>query len=227
MTATRTRRKRPGEGARSPRKGDATRHAVLRAAVDQASAEGLEGLTIGRLAKDLGMSKSGLFAHFGSKQELQLATVDAAGAIFLDEVIQPGLSAPRGMARLWALYDAWLSYVERRVFRGGCFFAAAGAEFDSRRGPVRDRIAEQSRQWLTSLALAARHAQECGELDAGVDPDGLAFEMNGCLLSTNWARELFGDEAAFGRARTIMRDRLLSLAASPAGRDAIPVAVGS
>ena len=168
------------------------------------------------------MSKSGLFAHFCSKHELQLAVVRTAGEIFRDEVIRPALRSPRGMERLWHLYDAWVSYVERRVFRGGCFFAAVAAEFDSRPGPVRDQIAELSRQWLGSLAIAARQAQRAGELDPGVDPDQLAFEMNGCLLSTNWARELFGDETAFLRARTTMRSRLLSLAVSAAGRAALP-----
>lgn len=211
--------------ARPLRKGQVTRRAVLRVAVDIASAEGLEGLTIGRLARELGMSKSGLFAHFGSKVELQLATVQEAGAVFLEEVIRPALAAPPGMARLWTLYNAWLSHVERRVFRGGCFFAAAGAEFDSRPGPVRDLLVALSRQWLDGLADAARDAQRRGELDTVADPEQLAFEMNGCLLSTNWARELLGDEGAFTRARAAMRDRLLRLSASPAGREALSLSL--
>ncbi len=203
------------------RKGHLTRQAILETAVDIASAQGLEGLTIGRLAKELGMSKSGLFAHFGSKLDLQLATVDEAGEIFLAEVIRPAMQAPRGMARLWALADCWLSYVERRVFRGGCFFAAAGAEFDSRPGPVRDRIADKSRQWLGSLAIAARQAQQMGELDLAEDPEQIAFEINGFDLSANWARELLGDDHAFVRARRATRRRLMD-AATPAGRKAIP-----
>src|ERR1043166_4628074 len=121
--------------------GERTRRAILETAVHIASAEGLEGLTIGRLATELSMSKSGLFAHFGSKEELQLATVEAARDIFVREVIRPAFEAPKGVARLWGLCDVWLEYVRREVFRGGCFFAAAAAEFDGRPGAVRDRIA--------------------------------------------------------------------------------------
>ena len=190
--------------------------------MDIASAEGLEGVTIGRLATELNMSKSGLFAHFGSKQGLQLAAVEEAATIFTAEVIRPALRAPHGVARLWALYHCWLSYVERRVFRGGCFFAAAGAEFDSRPGPVRDLIADKSRQWLDALAEAVRLAQALGELDPTMEPAQLAFEVNGYGLSANWMRELLGDEAAFARARAALRERLLGLARSPEARAAIP-----
>jgi AcrR family transcriptional regulator len=131
--------------------GDRTRRAILESAVHIASAEGLEGLTIGRLATELSMSKSGLFAHFGSKEELQIATVEAARAIFIHEVIKPAFDAAEGLPRLWKLCDIWLSYVQKGVFRGGCFFAAVAAEFDSRPGPVRDRIAEIMKEWLTAL----------------------------------------------------------------------------
>jgi AcrR family transcriptional regulator len=119
-----------------------TRREILRVAVDLASAEGLEGLSMGRLADELHMSKTGIFAHFGSKEQLQLATVDAAKQIFLEQVVQPALQSPRGIPRLKAMLENWLGYVESIVFRGGCFFAAASAEFDSRPGSVRDRIAE-------------------------------------------------------------------------------------
>ena len=117
--------------------GERTRKAILEMAVNIASAEGLEGLTIGRLALELSMSKSGLFAHFGSKEDLQVATVEAARAIFINEVIKPAFEAAQGLNRLWKLCDIWLSYVQAGVFRGGCFFAAAAAEFDGRPGPVR------------------------------------------------------------------------------------------
>lgn len=186
--------------------------------MDIASAEGLEGLTIGRLARDLGMSKSGLFAHFGSKLDLQLATVHEAGRIFLEAVVRPARTGPRGLPRLWRLADSWLLYVERRVFRGGCFFSSVGAEFDSRPGPVRDLIAESSRQWLGALAIAAQQAQTRGELDPAIEPDQLAFEINGIALATNWARELLGDARAFVRARTSIRGRLLGLATGPEAR---------
>src|SRR6516162_11436212 len=128
-----------------------TRRDILQVAVDIASAEGLEGLSIGRLATELEMSKTGIFSHFGSKEQLQLATVETAKEIFLKEVAQPALDSPLGIARLQAMLEHWLGYVERIVFRGGCFFAAASAEFDSRPGPVRDKIAELTKAWLDAL----------------------------------------------------------------------------
>ena len=139
--------------------GERTRKAILETAVHIASAEGLEGLTIGRLALELSMSKSGLFAHFGSKEELQVATVEAARAIFIHEVIKPAFESTQGLLRLWKMCDIWLSYVQSGVFRGGCFFAAAAAEFDSRPGAVRDRIAEIMKEWLSTLRSAIVEAQ--------------------------------------------------------------------
>src|SRR5215210_5002290 len=146
--------------------GERTRQAILEAAMHIASEEGLEGLTIGRLAAELSMSKSGLFAHFGSKEELQLATVEAAREVFVREVIRPAFEAPKGLARLWRLCDVWLGYVRREVFRGGCFFAAAAAEFDGRPGPVRDRVAAIMREWLAVLGRSVSEAQAAGQLDA-------------------------------------------------------------
>src|SRR5229473_5043438 len=128
-----------------------TRQEILRLATDIASAEGLEGLSIGRLATELRMSKTGIFAHFGSKEQLQLATIDAAKQIFFQQVVQPSLDSPRGTLRLNAMLDNWLGYVERIVFRGGCFFSAASAEFDSRPGTVRDQIAELTKAWMVGL----------------------------------------------------------------------------
>jgi AcrR family transcriptional regulator len=194
------------------RKGDRTRESILRLAVDVASVEGLEGLSIGALAGRLKMSKSGLFAHFGSKTELQLAAVEAARAVFVDQAVRPALAAPRGLPRLWALSEAWLSYVERKVFRGGCFFAAASAEFDSRPGPVRDRIAEVMREWRGGLERAVRLAQDEGHLPSRLDADQLAFELIALSLGANWAAQLHRDQAALSRARTAIRERLRSLA---------------
>src|SRR5499425_3915204 len=125
-----------------------TRQEILRRSMDIASAEGLEGLSIGRLANELDMSKTGIFAHFGSKEQLQLATVETAKEIFLQEVVQPAFQNQRGISRLKAMLENWLGYVEKIVFRGGCFFAAASAEFDSRPGPVRDEIASLTKAWL-------------------------------------------------------------------------------
>jgi len=193
-----------------PRKaqGEGTRKAILEAAVHIASAEGLEGLTIGRLATELSMSKSGLFAHFGSKEDLQVATVETARAIFIREVIRPSFEGEHGLVDLWHLCDKWLTYVESGVFRGGCFFAAAAAEFDSRPGPVRDRIAEIMKEWLATLRRAVADAQTAGELKSEVDPTQMAFEFNALELGANWAFQLHGDKQAFARARDAILDSL-------------------
>ena len=196
--------------------GERTRHAILETAVHIASAEGLEGLTIGRLAAALSMSKSGLFAHFGSKEDLQVATVEAARAIFIREVIKPAFESTQGLLRLWKLCDIWLSYVQSGVFRGGCFFAAAAAEFDSRPGQVRDRIAEIMKEWLSTLRGAIVEAQQAGQLDKEVDATQLAFEFNSLELGANWAFQLYGDMRAFKRAREAIRERL-SRFATPLG----------
>ena len=188
--------------------GERTRKAILEAAVHIASAEGLEGLTIGRLAQELSMSKSGLFAHFGSKEDLQVATVETAREIFIREVIKPAFEATHGLPRLWNLCDMWLSYVQSGVFRGGCFFAAVAAEFDSRPGPVRDRIAEIMKEWLGTLKNSILEAQSAGHLDKQIDPIQLAFEFNSLELGANWAFQLHGDMRAFKRAREAIRDRL-------------------
>jgi AcrR family transcriptional regulator len=188
--------------------GERTRSAILETAVHIASAEGLEGLTIGRLAAELSMSKSGLFAHFGSKEDLQVATVEAARAIFIREVIKPAFEATQGLLRLWKLCDIWLSYVQTGVFRGGCFFAAAAAEFDSRPGPVRDRIAEIMKEWLTTLRNAIVEAQKAGQLNKDIDATQLAFEFNSLELGANWAYQLYGDMRAFKRAREAILERL-------------------
>lgn len=196
--------------------GERTRHAILETAVHIASAEGLEGLTIGRLASALSMSKSGLFAHFGSKEDLQVATVEAARAIFIREVIKPAFESTQGLLRLWKLCDIWLSYVQSGVFRGGCFFAAAAAEFDSRPGQVRDRIAEIMKEWLSTLRSAIVEAQQAGQLDKEIDATQLAFEFNSFELGANWAFQLYGDMRAFKRAREAIRERL-SKYATPLG----------
>src|SRR5215211_4569902 len=198
---------RPAAKARKAH-GERTRQAILGAAVDLASAEGLEGLTIGRLASETGMSKSGLFAHFGSKEDLQLATVEAAREIFIGEVIRPAFAAEQGISRLWKLCDIWLLYVRGGVFRGGCFFAAAAAEFDSRPGPVRDRIAEIMKEWLSTLRKAIVEAQNAGQLTKQIDATQLAFEFNSLELGANWAFQLYGDLKAFKRAREAIRERL-------------------
>lgn len=189
-------------------KGATTRNEILQAAVDIASAEGLEGLTIGQLADELHMSKSGLFAHFGSKEELQLAVVAKARDIFVREVVDPAFKNEPGLARLLAMLDSWIDYVGRSVFRGGCFFMASAIEFDSRPGPVRDLIADLSRSWLDAIEKEARHAQALGQLDARVDTSQLAFELHALGHEANWYYNIFQDRRAFDQARTGILERL-------------------
>ena len=194
---------------RTSKDGAQTREAILRRAADVASVDGLQGLTIGTLCADLGMSKSGLFAHFGSKEGLQLATIEAARQRYVEEVLDPARGSPAGIARLHALCEAFLSYVERAVFPGGCFFAAAMAEFDSKApGAVRDRIVECQEQWMSTLERAAAQAQANGELAPEVDPKQLAFELEAALLSANWYFHLHADAGYFERARRAIRTQL-------------------
>ena len=202
-------------------RGASTRQSILEKAVDVASAEGLEGLTIGRLASALALSKSGLFAHFGSKEELQLATVEAAREVFIREVVRPAFGAARGMPRLWRLCDTWLSYVQGDALSGGCFFAAAAAEFDGRPGPVRDRIAAIMREWLATLGREVAATRDAGQLDPAADPAQLAFEFNALELGANWAFQLHGDRRAFARARAAILARLRQHA-TPAGARLLP-----
>ena len=199
-------------------KGARTRESILHVAVNLASLEGLQGLTIGRLAEELKMSKSGLFAHFGSKEDLQLATVEMARQIFVEYVIHPALAEPEGVPRLWALCDRWVDHVESRVFAGGCFFTAASFEFDSRSGPVRDRIVDAMRTWLGILSEAVDRAQKCGHFKSGINADQLAFEIYSLAIGSHWVHGLFGDRKAFSNVRTMILSRLRGLATSKCPR---------
>lgn len=192
-------------------KGERTRAAILNEAARLASVEGLEGISIGGLAAVTGMSKSGLYAHFGSKEELQLATIDAARASFIREVVAPALSEmPEGRERLLALCEGFLSYVERRVFPGGCFFVVASAELGSRPGIVHDRVAIHQRQWSELLRRTAREADAKGELPAETEDeaDQLAFELGAILAGANIVAILHSDDTAIERARRAIRRRL-------------------
>ena len=196
-------------------KGERTRQHILERAINVASLEGLEGLTIGRLADELQMSKSGLFAHFGSKEDLQLAAIDGARQRFVDEVVRPAFTAPRGFPRLMALCREWLNYLNRGVFPGGCFFAAASFEFDGRPGPVRDAIAAAMDDWLATLAKSVALAKEEGHLDPRVDPAQIAFELNALFLGANFSSQLQHDPLAFRRAEKAIEQRLESLRVKP------------
>src|SRR6266566_2972743 len=154
------------------------------------------------------MRETGIFAHFGSKERLQLATVETANQIFMEKVVQPALKSARGLPRLKAMLEHWLGYVERIVFRGGCFFAAASAEFDSRPGKVRDDIASLSKAWLDALQGEIAFARKRKEIKASVVPSQLAFELHAYVQEANWAFKLFDEKSAFLRARRAISDRL-------------------
>ncbi len=198
-------------------RGMRTRQSILVHAARVGSAEGLEAVSLQRLAGDLGISKSGLFAHFGSKEELHMATIEAAAQIFTDEVLRPALQVPRGLGRVWALCNSWLSYLERGVFPGGCFFWAVAEEFDSRRpGPVRDSVLEKKNYWSYSLQRAVREAQAAGEIDPGVDPEQLAWELDSLLGGANSGFKGNDGVRAIERGRRAIRDRLSRAATAAA-----------
>jgi AcrR family transcriptional regulator len=192
-------------------KGQRTRNSILEVAAALATEEGLDPLSIGRLAEATQMSKSGLFAHFGSKEELQLATVEHAAKLFVAEVIDPARSAPKGLARVWALCDHMIDYAERQVFPGGCFFAATSFEFNNRPGPVRDRIEEMIRSWLSYLEHAVEQAQEAGELDPNASAREVAFQLDAFAQASNAQYQLFRDRQVFDDARRAIQERLESL----------------
>lgn len=194
-------------------RGDQTRRAVLRQAVDIASVDGLEGLSIGRLAKELEISKSGLFAHFGSKEELQLATIRAARRIYAGAVVEPAFAVSPGLGRVWALTECWLDYSKRRVFPGGCFFAKASHEYGARSGPVHEFLAAVYREWIDLIEKTIEEARSLGELEA--DPVQLAFELNAFCDSANMASLLReNDDTVYEQARQSIRTRLEAAATS-------------
>jgi AcrR family transcriptional regulator len=198
-------------------RGDSTRRAILRRAMQIASVEGLDGLSLARLASDLDMSKSGLFAHFGSKEELQLSTLRAARRGFSDRAVTPAEEARDGVPRLLALTDAWLGYIGKDTFEGGCLFMQAAAEFDSRPGAVRDLVAQTMGMWMALLVEQSERAIERGELEPGTDADQLAWELHAYGLAANWDRQLNGSRGAAERARQAIRARLAT-AATKKGR---------
>jgi AcrR family transcriptional regulator len=183
-------------------KGAMTRHGILEHAFRQASRLGLEGLTIGALADDLDMSKSGLFAHFQSKEALQLAVVDHAAGAFVERVVKPTLQAPRGEPRLRALLRHWLEWEAHYATEGGCFFAAASFELDDRPGAARDRLVQLQRDFLELIASIVRSGAGEGHLRADASPEQLAFEIYGIMLVTAHCTRLLGDRRAEERAWT-------------------------
>jgi AcrR family transcriptional regulator len=188
-------------------RGERSRRAVLRHAVDVASLEGLNGLSIGRLAADLGVSKSNVQTLFGTKENLQVATAEFAKEAFGDAVVRPALAAAPGVARLRALAERWLDYATTPLFRGGCFWAANLPDFDSRPGPVRDTLARHQRSWRELIATELRNAATAEEI-AEVDPDLAAFQLDAVLTAANIALRL-GDDEAVPNARRVL-DSLLA-----------------
>lgn len=206
-------------GQPAPSKGQLSRTAILRAAAKLATTKGLDGLSIGDLAAAVGMSKSGLYAHFKSKEELELATIEAAAAIFDSEVLQPATSAPAGIGRLKSLADSFLSHLERKVFPGGCFFAAVGAELDTHPGPVRDRVVEVINSWLSLLQQCILDAQTLGEIDRGAQVDQLVFEIQAMLLAANYLFVMTNDPLRLSQARLGVEDVLARVAVRAKSKD--------
>ncbi|MFE2995270.1 TetR/AcrR family transcriptional regulator [Nocardia sp. NPDC059246] len=183
-------------------KGARARATIARHAADVASVEGLTGLSLGRLAGDLGVSKSGVATLFGTKENLQLAAVQSAREVFIEHVVRPALSVDRGMPRLRAIIDHWFDYVGEPLLPGGCFRGASVPEFDSRPGPVRDALAADRDDWFTVLEKEIGRAQEQGYL-AGLDPHAVAFQLDAVVAAANTAARM-GDDTALPTARAII-----------------------
>ncbi len=195
-------------------KGEETRERILESAVRLASRDGLSGLTIAGLASETGLSKSGLFAHFGSKDALELQVLEAAIGMFRDTVVRPALKAPRGEARLRAFFERWLAWGDDPRFPGGCLIVAAASELDDKPGPARDYLVAAQKDLLTSLARTVKHAAEVGYLRADVSPDEVAFHLYALILGYHHARRLLADprssafvHAAFERLIDALRPR--------------------
>lgn len=181
-------------------KGERTRGAILETALDQASVVGLEGLSIGTLATGTGLSKSGLFAHFGSKEALQVEVLRTAARRFAEVVIMPARAEPPGLKRLRALFRGWLDWTERGGVKGGCIFLAAAVELDDREGQVRDFVVESQKIWLRTLAKAAARAARDGDLAADLDAEDFAHAVHGIYLAYHQSHRLLRDRTAKPRA---------------------------
>jgi AcrR family transcriptional regulator len=195
-------------------RGEETRDAILEKALEVASSVGLEGLTIGTLSEQLELSKSGLFAHFGSKEALQLRTLEHAQRRFTEVVVKPALAAPRGEPRLRELFERVLRWPTAVPQPGGCIFISAAAEFDDRPGPVRDHLRRIRQEWQDFIADAVRRAIQAGHFRRDVDPDQFAFETVGIGLSWHHAKRLLEDPHADARAHRAF-EALLSAARAP------------
>jgi AcrR family transcriptional regulator len=205
-------------------RGAGTRARILRSALALAGVEGLEALTIGKLAGALSLSKAGLFGHFGSKEELQLATLEAAGMDFTQQVVLPAAQREAGLPRLLGLLEGWFEYADRQP--GGCFFASTAAEFDGRRGPVHERVAHLIGQWWNLLTQLIEEAQRLGQLSPEPLPHELCLELYGIELAANLSRQLLGNADAMRVGLARARARLLR-EASALGRAALAPAAAA
>jgi AcrR family transcriptional regulator len=201
MNTPSTQKNSPGGDEPRPSKGETSRTTILLAAAKLATTRGLDGLSIGDLAAAVGMSKSGLYAHFKSKEELELATIETAAAIFDREVLQPAARAHAGSERLRALVDAFLSHLERKVYPGGCFFAAVASELDTRPGPARDRVVAVLDKWQSLFRECILDAQATGEIDPQAEVVQAAFEIQAMLLAGNFQFVMTNDPIRLTQAR--------------------------
>ncbi len=182
-------------------KGETTREAILRHAVGLASRVGLSGLSIGRLAQELELSKSGLFAHFHSKEALQIQVLEYGASRFVENVVKLSLAAPRGVPRIQALFDRWLAWSQSDPSSGGCFFVAMVTDLDDRPGPSRDLLVTLQRSWMDFLADVVRSVVREGQFRPDTDPEQFANDMYGVMLAYHHASRLLDDPAAEERAR--------------------------
>jgi AcrR family transcriptional regulator len=193
-------------------KGEETRQAILARAFELASTWGLAGVTIGRLAEHTGLSKSGLFAHFGSKEVLDVAVVSEASRVFIETVVLPALRQPRGEPRVRALFERWLRWSERP---GGCFFVAITAELDDHEGPARSALEQTTKDWIDALATAARIAMVEGHFRKDLDPHQFAFEAHSVMLGAHMYTRFLRDGRALERTRRAI-DSLVSVSRAAA-----------
>ncbi|MFG3497700.1 TetR/AcrR family transcriptional regulator [Streptomyces sp. NPDC047928] len=193
-------------------RGNQTRRLILERSVAIASVEGLDGLSLGRLASELDLSKSGVFALFGSKEDLQLATIRAAARIYVDHVVRPAGELPPGLGRLWHVCTSWIAYSRERVFPGGCFFATVSAEYDAREGRLHDTVAAARTDWVAFLEQTVRDAREAGEVEEAADVPQLVFEIVALLEAANAASVLHDDVACYDMAARGVLRRLRDVA---------------
>ncbi len=193
-------------------KGAETRRKILAHAMGIAAREGLAGLTIGRLARDLRMSKSGLFAHFRSKRALEIATINEAGKVFSSQVLSPAKSANDGIGQVWVLCNSWLAHIEHRVFPGGYFFTGAFFECAERSGAIEDEINRMAQEWWGMLRNAVQKAQDRKEINSNVDVRRISFDLNGILMATYWTHLVEKNDEIFEEARSAVLAKLKKLA---------------